>query len=122
MKQKTRRVILGVQSLYYLFTGLWPLFHIAGFMEVTGYKTDLWLVKTVGVLIVCAAAAFIVELFYRENSRAVVCLSISSAAGLMGIDLYYSLSGVISNVYLIDAMIQLLTIGAWIPVLIRSGK
>jgi hypothetical protein len=120
MKQKNRRIILSVQSLYYFLTGLWPLFHIASFMEVTGYKTDIWLVKTVGVLIVSVASAFLVELFCRENSSAVVCLSISSAAGLMGIDLYYSLNEVISKVYLIDAVAQLLVIGSWIPVLIRS--
>jgi hypothetical protein len=32
-------------------TGLWPLVSIGTFQQVTGPKTDLWLVKTVGVLI-----------------------------------------------------------------------
>ena len=32
-------------------TGIWPLLDIESFQDVTGSKTDLWLVRTVGVLV-----------------------------------------------------------------------
>jgi hypothetical protein len=37
--------------VFYLVSGLWPLVHLQSFLTVTGPKTDLWLVKTLGVLI-----------------------------------------------------------------------
>lgn len=114
MKPENRRIILGMQGGYYLLTGLWPLLHIQSFMEITGYKTDVWLVKTVGILIVCAAVAFIVDLLYKENSSAIAFLSVSSAVGLLSIDIYYSLTSEISTIYLIDAALQLILIEAWI--------
>ena len=40
-----------VQGIYYTLTGVWPLVHVRSFLAVTGPKTDLWLVKTVGVLV-----------------------------------------------------------------------
>jgi hypothetical protein len=39
------------QGVYYLLTGVWPLPSIGSFQRVTGPKTDLWLVRTVGVLV-----------------------------------------------------------------------
>jgi hypothetical protein len=44
--------ILLVQGIYWLVTGVWGLVDIVSFMKVTGPKTDVWLVKTVSVLIV----------------------------------------------------------------------
>ena len=38
------------QGLFYFLTGVWALVSIDTFQKVTGPKTDLWLVKTVGVL------------------------------------------------------------------------
>lgn len=113
MKTERRKIILGIQSGYYLLIGLWPLLHIDSFMEITGYKTDLWLVKTVGLLLVCTAITFIIDLFYRENSNSVVFLSISSAVGLLSVDIYYSITDEIRDIYLIDAALQLLLIESW---------
>lgn len=40
-----------IQGVYHLFTGIWPLLDITRFVTVTGPKDDLWLVRTVGMLI-----------------------------------------------------------------------
>ena len=48
----TRHRILTFQSAYYILTGLWPLVHFASFELVTGPKTDDWLVRMVGLLVV----------------------------------------------------------------------
>ena len=42
------------QGLYYAFTGVWPLISMSSFLAVTGPKTDLWLVNTVGILVLCS--------------------------------------------------------------------
>ncbi|WP_343631161.1 hypothetical protein [Fluviicola sp.] len=114
MKRTGRKSLLTLQTAYYFLTGLWPLVHITSFMEVSGYKTDVWLVKTVGALILCAALTFVVDLRLREYSLGVTFLSLSTATALFAIDLYYSLSGVISKVYLADGLFQLVFIAWWI--------
>ena len=122
MNNQNRKILLCLQSTYYLITGLWPLLHISSFMEVSGYKTDIWLVKTTGVLIVCIGLIQLRELISRDFSLSVVYLSVISATGLLTIDLYYSISGVISKVYLVDATIQFLLICSWIAFLTGSKK
>ena len=52
------RIILWVQTLYYFITGIWPVADITSFMEVTGSKTDIWLVKTVAVLLFAISVSF----------------------------------------------------------------
>lgn len=39
------------QGVYYVVSGAWPLVHIDSFQKVTGRNTDLWLVHTVGLLV-----------------------------------------------------------------------
>jgi len=37
--------------VYYVVSGAWPLVYIDSFQKVTGRNTDLWLVHTVGLLV-----------------------------------------------------------------------
>jgi len=122
MKQKNRRFLLGFQSAYYLLTGLWPLLHVTSFMEVSGYKTDIWLVKTVGVLILCVGLVQIRELISRDYSASIAFLSLNAATGLFAIDVYYVFNQVIDKIYLADAAVQLLLIGSWLAFFIRRRK
>ena len=53
-------VVAFVQGSYFLITGIWSsLIHIDSFQRVTGRKTDLWLVKTVGILVSAIGAGLI---------------------------------------------------------------
>ena len=45
-----RRLLLA-EGVYFFLTGLWPVVHLPSFIAVTGPKRDLWLVRTVGLLI-----------------------------------------------------------------------
>ncbi len=96
-----------IQGLYYVVTGLWPLFDITSFQLVTGPKTDLWLVKTVGVLVSVIGAVLIAASRSRRITNEIVLLAIGSALGLTAIDLFYALSGRISAVYLGDAVLEI---------------
>ena len=95
---------LLIQAIYYFITGLWPVIDIVSFMRVTGPKTDIWLVKMVGLL----TAAIAITLFsgYRNATRQMVVLSVASASAYLLIDVYYYLNGTISFVYLIDAVVE----------------
>src|SRR4051812_30893344 len=46
------QIMAFIQGVYFFITGLWPIVHMPSFLFVSGPKTDLWLVKTVGILIV----------------------------------------------------------------------
>lgn len=102
-----------IQGWYYVVTGLWPIFHIASFVQVTGPKTDLWLVKTVGVLVAVIGATLLLAALRRHISRSIAFLGIGSALGLAGIDLVYGTSGTIPPVYLLDAAAELVLAGLW---------
>ncbi|MEM5786496.1 MAG: hypothetical protein AAGU11_04200, partial [Syntrophobacteraceae bacterium] len=57
-----------VQGLYYIPTGIWPLLHMSSFLKITGPKTDLWLVNTVGLLLVVTGSVLLLA-GLRNNYR-----------------------------------------------------
>lgn len=102
-----------LQGIFYLVTGLWPLLHMPSFLAVTGPKVDLWLVKTVGVLIVVIGAVLLVGARRRAIGPEVTLLAMGSAASLAGVDLVYALSDRIWDVYLLDALAETGLIVLW---------
>ena len=108
------------QGGYFLATGLWPLVHMPSFEAATGSKTDDWLVKTVGVLVAAIGATLCVSA-RRGVPSEIALLAILSAAGLAAIDIVYSLGGVISGVYLLDAVVQVISIVAWVGLMATAS-
>jgi hypothetical protein len=95
------------QGLFYVATGVWPLIDIESFQIVTGPKTDLWLVRTVGVLVTVIGAVLIAASRARRITPEIVMLAVGAALGLAAIDLRYALAGRISAVYLADAVAEI---------------
>lgn len=112
--------LLWVHGIYYLVTGIWPLVSIGTFQMVTGPKTDLWLVMTVGVLITAVAITLLVAAWRRQNPIEVAVLALASAIGLTGIDILYVARQVIAPIYLADAAAEVILIGAWAVTLVRA--
>jgi 4-amino-4-deoxy-L-arabinose transferase-like glycosyltransferase len=112
-------MILLVQGIFYLVTGLWPLFSINTFQKVTGPKQDLWLVRTVGVLITVISVVLIIGGKQRKVNDEIPLLAVGSAVGLTAIDVVYVSKGRISPIYLLDAIAELIlatgVILAWLP-------
>ncbi len=104
------QILVLTQGIYYLVTGLWPLFHIKSFEKLTGPKMDKWLVKMVGLL---AADIGLIILLAKGESY-IPTLAVLSAASFAGIDAYYSLKGRISKIYLGDAVLQAIFILGWL--------
>lgn len=101
-------------SAYFLLTGLWPLVHMPSFLAVTGPKRDLWLVRTVGVLIVAIALPIGLSALRRAPSPEIFLLAVGSALALMLVDVVYVARKVISPIYLADAGAELILILLWL--------
>jgi len=111
-----------VQGIYTLLTALWALVDIKSFMEVTGPKTDVWLVKTVAVLLLPIAVCFLWNLFFKTDRLLVIIIGIMSSAGLAFIDFHYTKNGTIKWIYKADGYLQLLFLLVWVILLVRHIK
>jgi hypothetical protein len=107
--------ICAVQALYFMATGLWPILHIRSFMAVTGPKTDLWLVRTVGMLvIVIGAVLWRAYRLRRHQTGTVAMLGLGSAMGFLLVDIASVLTHAVGPVYWLDAAVQLVFLFGWI--------
>ena len=73
------------QGIYYSVSGAWALVHIESFMRVTGPKHDVWLVKSVGGMLVASGVGLILAAW----------------------------KGVISRIYLADAGVETAFLACW---------
>lgn len=100
--RRNARPILVLQGVFYALTGLWSLVSIGSFQKVTGPKTDTWLVKMVGALVLVSGVIMTVSGWKRRNVPEVDALAAGSALALMAVDWNYVAKGRISPVYLLD--------------------
>jgi cytochrome b subunit of formate dehydrogenase len=99
---------------YYLLTGLWSLVSISSFQAVTGSKTDIWLVKTIGLLLTVSGLVFLYSAARRSFPVETVILAIGTALALAFIEITYGSVGHISAVNLLDAVLEVFLAGLWI--------
>ncbi len=107
-----------VQGIYFLVTGIWPLISMRTFLAVTGPKTDLWLVKTVGLILAVIGAVLIYAQMTTAVNPPVAFLAIGAAASLTVVEIVYVLKKVISPIYLGDAFVEILLMIWWAIVLL----
>lgn len=119
---KILKVLTWTQGLYILLTAIWPLVDIHSFMAVTGPKTDVWLVKTVGALLIPIALTMLAQEHLQADRRLLALLGGGTAIAFIGIDFYYALNDIISNIYLADGVIEIAFLCGWFYILIRGNK
>src|SRR5687767_8602452 len=100
MTPRFRGYLAAAQGVYFVLTGLWSLVSIETFMLVTGHKTDIWLVKTVGVLVLAIGSTLLLAARRGAVSTEIRFLAISCAAVLAIIECVYVFLGTISPIYL----------------------
>jgi hypothetical protein len=105
--------VAAVQGLFYLVTGVWPLVHIDSFQAVTGPKTDLWLVYTVGLLVAVIGGVLLIAAVRRRVTAEVALLAVGAALALAGIDVVFVAREVIRPIYLADAAVEVLLAAWW---------
>lgn len=114
MARRDPLVLLAwLQGLYFVVTGIWPLVHMASFVALTGPKVDLWLVKTVGILIVVVGAVLLLGARRRTIGPELTLLAVGCAGSLAAVDLVYALSDRIWDVYLLDAVAEIALVALW---------
>jgi hypothetical protein len=114
MRFRLLLIVCSVQGIYYLITGIWPLVHLPSFLAVTGPKTDLWLVRTVGVVVTAIGASLVCAAYRKLIQTPIIVLAILCAIGLMAIDVIYVWLGVIARIYLVDAAAQVGLVAGWV--------
>jgi hypothetical protein len=119
---KLYKITLLVQAFYSLLTALWGLIDIHSFMKVTGRKADIWLVKTVSVLLVAISISLIVHLYIRAKPLTAIVLAFLTAAGLGCMDFYYTSKNEISAVYALDGIAEAIFSLLWIYLLVNFRK
>jgi len=115
-----RRLAAGIQSVWYMLTGLWSLVDIHSFMAVTGPKVDLWLVRTVGALVIVIGAVLGAAALRRRLGLNEMMLGAGAALALAVVEIGHAAIGVISPIYLLDAVIQLMLLGLWFAGWVRG--
>lgn len=116
------RTLAALQGVYYALTGIWPLVSLSTFLIVTGPKTDLWLVQTVGVLVLVMGAALVAAAWERRFPLALWILAMGGAAGFLAVDVVFHLEGKIGSVYLLDAVAQGALLVAWGMLAFKHGR
>ena len=102
-----------LQGIYFFVFGIWPILHMRSFLKVTGPKTDLWLVKTVGLILAVIGAVLIFAQVNAEVNTSLIILAICSDLSLAVIEFVYVTKRVISPIYLGDSFLELLLIACW---------
>jgi hypothetical protein len=118
LTQKIYTILLWVQGVYTLLTALWGLIDIRSFMRVTGPKADIWLVKTVSVLLLPITFCFFAALFLNMPFLPVIIIGILTTSGLAAIDFYYTANRTIKWVYALDGIAEVLFLLTWIYLLL----
>jgi hypothetical protein len=101
------------QGFYFFVTGVWPIISMNTFLRITGPKTDLWLVKTVGVILAVIGATLLYAGFTDNVNGPVVLLGLGSALSLTFIEFVYVFKRVISPIYLVDAFAEVILMLWW---------
>ncbi len=120
--QRSERAVLTAQSAYFLVTAVWPLVHYRSFELVTGRKRDVWLVKTVGALLVPVAAALGLAAARPQPPLEARVLAVGTAAALGSVEAVYALRGRIRWVYLVDAAVEALLVLVMLVATRRSHR
>ena len=115
MSNSTLFSLLAIlHGVFYVLTGVWPLVSIGSFLRVTGPKTDIWLVRTLGVLITIVGAAILTAAYRDVLSPELLVVAIGATLALATVDVIYVTARVIPFVYLLDAVVELILAAAWV--------
>jgi hypothetical protein len=106
-------VLAAIQGVFYAATGVWGLVDLASFQAVTGPKTDLWLVRTVAVLVLVAGGVLLVAAARLRVAFETLLLAAGCALGLAAIDVAYVAAGTLRPVYLLDAAAEAVLALLW---------
>ena len=114
-RRKKLFTVCLLQGIYYFITGIWPLLHIESFIWISGPKYDIWLVKTVGIVLAVIGISLASAALKKRVTPEITLLALGSAAGLAWVDIYYAaVIDRIYDIYLLDALAEIILILLWL--------
>ena len=108
------QLMAWLQGIFYVVTAAWPFVHLPSFLFVTGPKTDIWLLYTVAGLLLAIGSVLLLAAYRHAVTRELQVLAITAALVLIGIDLVYSTTNTISDIYRLDALAEAALIAGWL--------
>lgn len=121
-RRSLRSLVWKSHTAYFALGALWPLLSGETFQMVTGPKKDMWLVKTVALLL--GVIGIVIGRAGSENriTPEITTLAIGSSVSLAAVDVVNVTRRRISPVYLLDAVGNLLLVGGWLFSLAASRR
>lgn len=108
------RILLIGQGIYFMVTGIWPIVHMRSFEQISGPKTDDWLVKTLGLVLTTIGIVLCLGARPRQSlDPELPLVAAGSAAALAKADVIYGGTRHISAVYLLEAVVELALLAGW---------
>ncbi|MEU9209740.1 hypothetical protein AB0D27_17755 [Streptomyces sp. NPDC048415] len=107
-------VLSLAHGLFNLVGGLWPLVHVRSFEWVFGQKSDQWLQRTMGGLLVSAGLSQLTAAATPEGRSYARRTGLGAAVTLLATDLIYVPLGRIRPTYLLDAAMEAGWVRAWL--------
>lgn len=101
-------------GLFNVVGGAWPIVSLRTFEWVFGKKHEVYLEMTIGGLMISAGFSQMQRHASREDIDHARRLGLAVATTLLAIDLIYVGRGVIRKTYLLDALMELGWIAAWL--------
>lgn len=92
---------------------MWPLIAPGTFQAVTGPKEDLWLARTVGLLLAAAGAALALAGRRRRVTPELALIGAGFAAALSVVDVFCVFEPRTTAAYWLDAPVELALLIAW---------
>ena len=120
MQSTLLRITATGQGLYYALTGLWPLISMSTFLAITGPKVDLWLVDTVGILVLVSGLVILLAALRRAVTMEILLLAVGSGLGLCAIDIIFVSIGRILPIYLADATAEIILVALYTASILRK--
>jgi hypothetical protein len=111
-----------IHALYFLTIGIWPVIDLNSFMFFTGPKTDIWMVKALGLLMTIIGLLLISATIRNKLIMEVIMLIVFSASALAGVEFYYGWNDMIPEIYLLDAAAELFFILCWLLLLLTKPR
>ncbi|MEX0720146.1 MAG: hypothetical protein WD059_05730 [Balneolaceae bacterium] len=108
-----------VQGIFYMATGLWAILDMDSFMAVTGPKEDIWLVRTVGMLVFFVGGGLLAAGLRKQVTLPIIIIAAGAALGFTVVDITYVWLNVISPVYLLDAVAEILILALWVILIFK---
>ncbi len=98
------RLLMLLQGIYYVATGLWPLVHVSSFEAITGPKRDKFTLHTAGSLIVIVGAFLLAASKERQPDPRFAALGVSAAIALASVVAAHARR--IRPVYWLEAIVE----------------